>query len=134
MKRVVRRPLSEATREHLANRQAQVDAEAGREAQVRKAVSLWKSKKGSQAGKDAFAEVEGTLVEMCNAPRRCMYCEDSAAWDVEHVKPKSSYPQAAFYWDNFLLACSTCNTRFKGSKYHEGFLDPSTSGFRLWDR
>jgi hypothetical protein len=30
---------------------------------------------------------------------------------VEHVQPKSLYPQKEFDLDNFLLACSTCNGR-----------------------
>jgi uncharacterized protein (TIGR02646 family) len=134
MKKVVRRLLGETTREHFKERQAQVDAEADLETRAKKAGALWDAKKAPKAGKAAFTEVEQILCEMCNAPRRCMYCENSEAWDVEHVKPKSKYPEDAFNWDNFLLACSTCNTRFKGSKYHVGFLDPSAPGFNLWER
>ncbi len=134
MKRIVRRPLAATTREHLAKLQARVDAKAGPEARTKTADSLWDSKKGSRAGEAAFLEIEATLRGMCNAPRRCMYCEDSEAWDIDHVKPKSKYPGDAFLWNNFLLACSICNSRFKGSRYHVGFLDPSVPEFRLWER
>ncbi len=134
MKQVIRRPISKAAREHLRTRQSKIDAEADLAARAKKAGALWDSKKRSQAGEKAFVEIEWILVRMCNGPRRCMYCEDSEAWDIEHVKPKSKYPAVAFDWDNYLLACSTCNSRFKGSQYHDGFLDPSASGFDLWKR
>lgn len=47
----------------------------------------------------------------------CSYCEIPllATADVEHIQPKSSNPSLALTWENFLLACSSCNS-VKGRK------------------
>lgn len=57
----------------------------------------------------AFNEVKEKLNEMCQGAKRCMYCEDSAADEVEHIYPKRLYPDKTFVWDNYLYACGTCN-------------------------
>jgi len=47
----------------------------------------------------------------------CSYCEmkiDSNL-DVEHIRPKTTYPELELEWDNFLLACRNCNST-KGDK------------------
>jgi uncharacterized protein (TIGR02646 family) len=63
------------------------------------------------------------LLAMCSGLGRCMYCEDSHAHDVEHVRPKALYPDLVFAWANFLYACSDCNGP-KGAKFkvhlHDG--------------
>jgi uncharacterized protein (TIGR02646 family) len=46
---------------------------------------------------------------MCSGARRCCYCEDSCADEVEHVRPKSLYPEQVFVWENYLYACGPCN-------------------------
>ena len=46
---------------------------------------------------------------MCQGANRCAYCEDSAADEVEHIRPKDLYPDAVFLWENYLLACGPCN-------------------------
>ena len=33
---------------------------------------------------------------MCAGAKRCMYCEDSAADEVEHHLPKNLYPEFVF--------------------------------------
>ncbi|WP_224240151.1 HNH endonuclease family protein [Hyalangium gracile] len=48
---------------------------------------------------------------------RNMYCEDSAGTDIEHFWPKSEYPEKAFSWTNYLLACSGCNSNHKREKF-----------------
>ena len=46
----------------------------------------------------------------------CSYCGkyDPQDLQIEHICPKSLYPNLATTWDNFLLACATCNG--KGNK------------------
>ncbi len=46
----------------------------------------------------------------------CSYCEMhlDASLAIEHVKPKVHHPSHALRWDNFLLACTNCNS-IKGS-------------------
>src|SRR5918998_5960335 len=34
-----------------------------------------------------FKEVKLRITEMCNSTRRCVYCEDSLADEVEHIYP-----------------------------------------------
>jgi uncharacterized protein (TIGR02646 family) len=50
------------------------------------------------------------LDAMCRGPRRCMYCEDAPADEIEHFKPKDLHPELAFAWSNYLYACGTCNS------------------------
>lgn len=47
----------------------------------------------------------------------CSYCERwvSSGIHIEHKKPKDKYPSLEFEWDNFLLACTNCNSA-KGSR------------------
>ncbi len=47
----------------------------------------------------------------------CSYCERKieANLAVEHVRPKDSNPDLRLVWENFLLACTNCNST-KGSK------------------
>lgn len=42
---------------------------------------------------------------------------------MDHFKPKDSYPQYAYRWDNYRLVCGTMNGR-KGN--YEDVLDPFT--------
>ena len=56
-----------------------------------------------------FNAVKAKLTGMCNDARRCMYCEDSVADEVEHFQPKDLYPELVFAWRNFLYACAPCN-------------------------
>ncbi|MFP5272700.1 HNH endonuclease [Coleofasciculus sp.] len=63
-----------------------------------------------------FRKVRQTLTQMCCAARRCGYCEDSVADEVEHIKPKDLYPEAVFVWENYLYACGQCNGG-KNNKY-----------------
>jgi uncharacterized protein (TIGR02646 family) len=47
----------------------------------------------------------------------CSYCETrlNASLAVEHVQPKIHHPYLELDWNNFLLACTNCNST-KGSK------------------
>jgi hypothetical protein len=58
---------------------------------------------------EAYDTVRAVLTEMCSGADRCMYCEDSAADEIEHVRPKSLYPDQTFVWENYLYACGRCN-------------------------
>ena len=53
---------------------------------------------------------------MCAGAQRCCWCEDSAGTDIEHIRPKSLYPERTFRWENYLLACAGCN-RHKSSRF-----------------
>jgi hypothetical protein len=73
-----------------------------------------------------FRAVRVALTEMCSGAQRCVYCEDSAADEVEHIKPKDLYPEEVFVWENYLYACGPCNgsknSRFAVFSSAEGHL------------
>lgn len=56
-----------------------------------------------------FQAVRAALATMCSGARRCCYCEDSCADEVEHIKPKDLYPELVFTWQNYIYACGPCN-------------------------
>jgi uncharacterized protein (TIGR02646 family) len=51
---------------------------------------------------------------------KCMYCESkiSATYygDVEHIRPKSHFPELEFTWDNLGYVCAKCNGK-KGDQF-----------------
>ena len=70
----------------------------------------------NKADNATFQKVRATLVLMCAGARRCNYCEDSVADEVEHVWPKDLYPELVFTWSNYVYACGPCNGR-KNNKF-----------------
>lgn len=109
MLRIVDRNLPKTAFDVLAGLQAKVDAGGDYPARVALAKSQWYSKTSSNAKEAAFKSVRTTLDKMCVGPRRCAYCEDSLADEIEHVLPKDLFPQSAFQWANYLFACGPCN-------------------------
>ena len=101
-----------ATSEVLSAYQAEVDTAGNYEQQVRAATRLWPSR----ARQSALRRVRAGLADMCAGAQRCCWCEDSAATDIEHIWPKSLYPERTFRWENYLLACGGCNSH-KGSRF-----------------
>jgi len=79
---------------------------------VARAIGLWKSKAKS------FEPVRATLRDkMAPAPGRCMYCEHSEGTAIDHFWPLSKYPERAFDWENYLWACSHCNSNDKRDQF-----------------
>lgn len=54
--------------------------------------------------------------------------------DIDHFRPKSSYPQVAFEWSNYFLACSHCNSNAKRGEFptladgSAALIDPTELG------
>ena len=107
MMRLPDRSLPEAAQKKLAEYQATVDALPDYEARVGRAKTSFHSH--NRKGDSAFDSVKKTLTAMCSGVRRCAYCEDSLADEVEHIWPKDLYPERAFRWSNYLYACGPCN-------------------------
>ncbi|MFT5918197.1 MAG: hypothetical protein ACI81T_004714 [Bacteroidia bacterium] len=112
MIQLTNKELSDDTKAHLNQIQKGIDSEADFALQAEKAQKAWKSK-GNADGKQAFEEVKSTLKEMCVSTEVCNYCEQNEAMDIEHIAPKSFFPNHAFVWENYLLACKSCNTGYK---------------------
>lgn len=64
----------------------------------------------SRTNNAAFGEIKKVLELMCSGAKRCCYCEDSVGDEIEHIRPKSLYPDFCFVWDNYIYACGSCNT------------------------
>jgi uncharacterized protein (TIGR02646 family) len=109
MKRLHRLNLSSSTLSFLKKRSDQV---IGAPDPRSHAAKLW----NLQSNK-AFREVRETLGRMASGIERCMYCEDSEGTAIEHFWPKSSYPNRAFNWPNYLIACWRCNSNFKRDRF-----------------
>ncbi len=116
MIQLVSKDLSDETKEKLKELQDEVNNQSNFEKKTEKAKSLWNSKSSSVAGKSCFDEVKKTLGEMCVSIEVCNYCEGNEANDIEHIHPKSFFPEFAFIWDNYLLACKQCNSGYKLDK------------------
>jgi uncharacterized protein (TIGR02646 family) len=91
----------------LKRYQAEVNSE--RDYARRVEVAAVKFATYNRATNSVFDGVRRTLDAMCSGARRCMYCEDSAADEVEHHHPKNLYPDLVFVWENYLYACGPCN-------------------------
>lgn len=91
----------------LSNWQEFVNGKDDYEAQVAAAKSEF-SRQNTKQNK-TFQLVKKSLKKMCSGARRCVYCEDSCADEVEHIKPKDLYPEEVFVWGNYVYACGPCN-------------------------
>lgn len=85
---------------------------------VAHAQSLWNSKGGNR-GEVAFTVIREELRKICVFTGVCNYCEQSEANDIEHIYPKSFFPEYTFDWNNYILACKQCNS---GHKLDKGFV------------
>jgi len=110
------RDLEPCVVEILEELTARVQAETHFASRVKVARQEWRAKTSTRRKADAFNKIRATLSGMCIGPRRCSYCEDSLADEIEHIKPKEFFPDLAFVWSNYLLACGPCNGP-KGSRY-----------------
>jgi hypothetical protein len=109
--------LLPSTLVELARQQRAVNKPGVFADRVAKAQARWKSKAGSKAGKLAFAEIIKELIRMTVSDNACSYCEHNEGGDIEHIYPKSWFPERAFVWENYLWACKSCNTTFKNSSF-----------------
>jgi uncharacterized protein (TIGR02646 family) len=107
-------PLPLHTENELAQFQAIVDRQEKYSERIQTAKNLFTSK--NVQGNRTFDVVKIHLDRMCSGARRCAYCEDSCADEVEHIWPKNIYPEHVFQWPNYLYACGPCNGP-KGDKF-----------------
>jgi len=115
------RTLPQHAQKTLDQYQISVDAMADYEQRVARAKTDFE--RYNCKGNKTFDAIKDALTKMCSGAQRCAYCEDSAADEVEHVKPKNLYPEAAFVWLNYVYACGPCN----GPKSnHYAVIDPNT--------
>ena len=75
-------PLPDNAQAQLDEYQSQIDEEPTYKEQLKKAKSSFSSK--NRKSNKTFKAVKKALDKMCSGARRCHYCEDSAADEVEH--------------------------------------------------
>lgn len=83
-------------------------------------------------------EVSKTLKERYRHPQikeavisetngKCCYCESKVSHvypgDIEHIKPKSIYPNLTFEWNNLTFVCSKCNNKKRDYYSQNGGVD-----------
>lgn len=105
-----RPPLSPEAAKALADVQKRINSQPTYPDRVSEAAKLWEAK-----NRRLFDSIKDQLWLVAGPSKCCLYCETSTSPDVEHVQPKALYPDRAFQYDNYLMACNPCNTR-KGSK------------------
>ena len=100
-------PLPAEALASLAEYQREVDAQPDYAARVTRAKERFSAlnKKGTKT----IESVKATLGKMNSGVRRCAYCEDSFADELDHFRPKTLYPELVFAWANYLYACGHCN-------------------------
>lgn len=101
--------LPDEVNTQLGRYQSDIDILPDYTSQVNLAEQYWENRTNNRT----FDVVREKLSSMCpggDALRRCCYCEDSCATDVEHIWPKNLYPGKAFVWINYLYACGGCNS------------------------
>lgn len=109
MRRIHRQPLGEDDSSELARLSRQVAEAPSPKAKMEMS---WKNKSRTK-----FESIRAVLISMAHGRARCMYCEDNMGTDIEHFWPKSTFPERAFSWPNYLWACSHCNSNEKRSKF-----------------
>lgn len=127
MIQLAKKNLSAASEKLLKELQSEINSESNFLKRASKAKSFWKSKASTKKKKECFEEIISTLKEMCVSIEVCNYCENNEANDIEHIHPKSFYPNLAFEWTNYLLACKQCNSGYKLDKCFTVNHDLSTS-------
>jgi len=115
MLRLQNHALPDVTTRELAAMQKQVDNEADYESQVASAKGLFKRR--NTASNKNFRVVRSKLLDICPGQGRCCYCEVSQPDEVEHIYPKDLYPDRAFVWTNYLMACGPCNGTWKNNRF-----------------
>lgn len=107
MIKIQNKKLPKSAADELQSFQTVVDTEPSYAKRVARAKSEFS--KRNKKDTEPFDTVKKVLTAMCSGSRRCMYCEDSVADEVEHFKPKDLYPEVVFAWKNYLYACGPCN-------------------------
>ncbi|MBX3911370.1 HNH endonuclease [Burkholderia cepacia] len=96
--------------------------------------------------KNAFKSLKKQVIENLERKNRraCAYCKRAVGnygygWNIEHVYPKSSFPNRTFSLENLTIGCIDCN-QWKAARVDkktptEGLtiIEPIATGFRYGD-
>lgn len=116
------KPLDTATVDALQNLQDMVNHKTTFIENVKEALRLWENKT-----EIPFGVVKETLVGLTISDQICNYCEQNEATDIEHIYPKSHFPNRCFNWGNYILACKKCNMDDKNDAF--AIFEPAGSNY-----
>lgn len=129
MRRLPARPeLPRTTLLQIAKRTTEIEAIGDFAKRVEAANNLYKSARGNKW----FLPAVEALSEMAGVGQRCMCCSGGEAAQVEHYRPKSTYPFHAFTWTNLLWICSVCNL-YKGDQFDESCQPVNPVEEQVWN-
>ena len=86
-------PLGEQHQADLQALQDSVNQQADYAAQVAYAKGSWDNKP-----RGLFARLKPQLAAPLSGNGRCVYCEDSWADEIEHMRPKDFFPEQTYVW------------------------------------
>jgi len=118
--------LDSDTSGKLEKLQLKIDQKSTFLQKASKAQSSWDSKSVT-----TFAKVKDTLLLMNISKGICNYCEQNESNDIEHIEPKSFFPEKTFVWENYILACKQCNS---GHKLDKCFVFDSNGDLKFLER
>lgn len=110
------KPLDEEEKECLATLQHIVESEGTMASQYDKAQQLWRGRKQGKY-EAIWKRIEEKLYNATPAKGLCQYCEFDRSTAIEHYYPRKHFPLKAFEWENYLLACFNCNSRYKKDQF-----------------
>jgi uncharacterized protein (TIGR02646 family) len=112
--------LTEKAKTTLAELQQLVNEEISHEAKKDRAGQFWKNRtknKTFKEIKDKLAACNKVVVEG-ESIFYCHYYENDRIQDIEHIYPKSAFPERAYRWENYIYICTCCNSKLKNDKYY----------------
>lgn len=115
----IARPLLPSELEAAALRLTQEIADAPVLERTKRAELAWERK---TVRRDVYRPIKDILEDMAPGLDSCMYCGNHLADTVDHFIPRARCALRTFYWPNLLLACSTCNSRYKRDAYESDGL------------
>ncbi len=56
--------------------------------------------------------------------RLCGYCEEECKGEIDHFRPKKTFPELVYDWSNWIVACHSCNHAKLAKWPSTGYVDP----------
>ena len=85
-------------------------------------IGYYPERVGSRPTDSRWRDFRGDLGQRFHL--QCGYCESICRGQVDHFRPKSTFPELVYEWSNWIFSCSACN-QAKGDKWPEvGYVDP----------
>lgn len=125
-------PLAASSLKILGDLNQQIKQEVVFDDKVNKAYALWNAKTSTNDKRITFDDVKKSLLTPIKNRDICAYCEANEPSDIEHIFPKSHFPEKAFEWENYLYVCKTCNTKHKSDYFQVFYSQGSDQAVELF--